>query len=60
MVEKDIEVIWDSEALNDLRKIYNYIKGKSVMAAEKVRNEVFHQTKSIASQPFRHPADKLF
>ena len=47
MVRKKRIVIWDAEAAEQLKEIYDYIKPDSLQAAQKVKSEILATTKII-------------
>lgn len=52
-------VSWDKAALDSLHKIFDYIKQDSISNAEKIADGIDEATKSLSSNPFKHPADKF-
>lgn len=40
MVTSKRKIIWDKEAVGNLKEIYNYIKNESRFAAKKVKDEI--------------------
>ena len=52
MVKKKMKIIWDDQAKKELRRIYDYIKGRqSIEVARKVRNEIVSQAKTLKDFP---------
>jgi plasmid stabilization system protein ParE len=45
VVEK--QVVWDKKALNQLKEAYDYLKEKSVVAANKVRTTILNEAKNL-------------
>ena len=45
------KIVWDKEAVSNLKEIYSYIKSESTQAAQKVKSEIFSAVKSIPSNP---------
>lgn len=57
MVKGKLKVIWDNEAKEALKSIYNYIKNRqSVAVARKVRGEIVSQARALINFPgkFEH------
>ena len=59
MVKKKRTVIWDTEAVEQLKEIYDYIKIDSLQAAQKVKSEILATTKILSSNPELFAADLL-
>ena len=59
MVKKKPVVIWDTEAAEQLKEIYDYIKPDSLQAAQKVKSEIIATTKIIPSNPEMFALDLL-
>lgn len=52
MVKNKLIVIWDNEAKEALKQIYNYIKNRqSEEVAKKVKDEIVSQTKNLVDFP---------
>jgi plasmid stabilization system protein ParE len=52
VVKKKLKIIWDNEAKKSLRSIFNYItKRQSIEVAQKVRNEIASQAKTLNDFP---------
>jgi plasmid stabilization system protein ParE len=58
MVSK-LLVVWGKSAEMSLKKAYLYINEDSPKNAEKVKNDIFESTRSLAKQPEKHPLDKF-
>lgn len=55
------KIIWDDEAKNSLRSIYDYIKNReSASMALRVRKEIIKQVKSLATFPEKLPENHTF
>jgi plasmid stabilization system protein ParE len=60
MVRRRYSVIWEDEAKNSLRRIYNYIKNReSVNQAKKVRNAIKELAGSLGFLPRKFAKDPL-
>ena len=59
MVKKKPVVIWDTEAAEQLKEIYDYIKPDSLQEAQKVKSEIIATTKIIPSNPEMFALDLL-
>lgn len=46
-MEKFIKVVWTYTAKNQLQKIFNYYKEKSIQGANNIKNEILNSTKNI-------------
>jgi plasmid stabilization system protein ParE len=58
MVERKYPVIWEDEAKNSLRRIYNYIKNReSIKQAKKVRNTITELAGSLGFLPRKFTKD---
>ena len=58
MVKQRFPVIWEDEAKNSLRRIYNYIKNReSVIQAKKVRNAIKELAGSLGFLPRKFAKD---
>ena len=57
MVKKRLKIIWDKEALWQLKDIYNYIKKDSVLAANKVRQEIRIYIENLPQHPLMYKTD---
>jgi len=53
-----LKVTWTRYARVQLKEVYNYVKGDSVVNAEKVRKRIFAATSSLSLHPKKYPADK--
>lgn len=58
MVIKTYTVIWDIEAKNELKEIYQYIYKESPAAAKKVKNEIVTSTKKLQKMPERFASER--
>jgi plasmid stabilization system protein ParE len=58
MVREVLKVVWDEEARQQIRSIYEYIKVDSLRSANKVRNDIIALTRKLPSQSESHPPDK--
>lgn len=56
MIKK--QVVWDELAVLQLENQLNYIKGESVLQAEKVRVTILEKTAELSTFFERHPKDK--
>lgn len=55
------KIIWDDEAKNSLRSIYDYIKSReSVSMALRVKKEIIKQVKSLATFPEKFAREPHF
>jgi len=59
MVKKRRTVIWDTQAVDHLKEIYDYIKIDSLQAAQKVKSEILATTKILSSNPELFAVDLL-
>lgn len=59
MVEKEKELIWDIEAKEYLRKIYEYIKKDSISYAQKVKSKILSTVKKLKKNPEMFPPDRF-
>jgi plasmid stabilization system protein ParE len=55
MVKGKLRIIWDNEARNSLKSIYDYIKNReSEDVAKKVRGEIVSQVKMLLNFPEKY------
>lgn len=54
-----LPIVWDNEALKQLKEAYEKILEDSYQGAVKVRNDIFDAVERIAEHPYRYPADKF-
>ena len=60
MVEKtNLLIVWDEEAVSQLKKAYEEILDDSYSGAVKVRNGILDVVDQIPEHPNRHPADRF-
>ena len=59
MVKKNLQVIWDKEAKEELKKIYQYIKEKSEPSAKKVRSVIVETSRKLSEAPEIYEQDKF-
>ena len=60
MVEKtNLPIVWDEEAVSQLKKAYEEILDDSYSGAVKVRNGILDVVDQIPEHPSRHPADRF-
>lgn len=53
------KVVWDSEALSQLQKIYEYLKENSVGSAEKVRKVILEEIRKLPNHPEAYSLDRF-
>ncbi len=58
MVKKKLLVIWDKEAKEELKKIYQYIKERSEPSAQKVRSVIIDTSRKLSEDPEIYEQDK--
>jgi plasmid stabilization system protein ParE len=58
MVKAVRSVVWDAEARQQLRSLYEYIQADSPRSAKKVRDDIVGIIRKLPSRPESHPADK--
>lgn len=58
MVEQQYEVLWNTTARNQVKKIYNYIEKESVPNAKKLVKEIIDATEKLNKNPDRFGLDK--
>jgi plasmid stabilization system protein ParE len=51
-------ILWDTQALIAVEKIYKQILEKSFQGAENVKNEIFERAESLSAFPERFPVDR--
>lgn len=59
MVKKKRKIIWDTEAAEHLKEIYEYIGTDSVSAARKVKAEILDTIKNLTDHPEMFVSDDL-
>ena len=59
MVKKKRQVLWDAEAVNNLKEIFDYIKVDSLLAANKVKSEILTIIRLLPTNPEMFAADRL-
>jgi addiction module RelE/StbE family toxin len=59
VVKKKLPVKWDSEALEDLKSIYKYIKKDSPANADKVRKELIRLAGTLSLFPEKYSKEPL-
>ena len=52
-------VVWDSEALSELKTAYEYLKERSPSSAKKVRKAILEKTKALANHPEMYEPDRF-
>ena len=52
-------VVWDFEALDQLKECYDYLNNKSIKSAKKVKDSILAETRKIAEHPEKFPLDKF-
>ncbi|MGN6508338.1 MAG: type II toxin-antitoxin system RelE/ParE family toxin [Chitinophaga sp.] len=58
MVKTERIIVWDPEAINQLKKAYHYIQQRSPRNAVKVLNDIQAAVAKLLSHPERHSPDK--
>lgn len=59
VADAHLPIVWDNEALKQLKEAYEKILEDSYQGAVKVRNDIFDAVERIAEHPYRYPADKF-
>ncbi len=55
----ELSIIWDKEAIKQLKKAYNRILKESYQGAIIVRDGILDAIEEIPNQPYKYPADKF-
>jgi plasmid stabilization system protein ParE len=58
MVNPERRIVIDEEAIQALRKAYEYIRTQSIQNAEIVRSGILDSIKNLTNHPEIHPPDK--
>ena len=58
MVNKKQRVVWSTEAKQQLKAAYQFIRKDSVQNAEKVRNDIIAITRKLEKYPAKYTLDK--
>jgi plasmid stabilization system protein ParE len=53
-----VRVIWGKSALKELNNAYEYIKGKSIPSAKKVRDAILDTAQNLKDNPEIYPLDR--
>lgn len=58
-MKKKLKVVWDLEAKESLKSIYEYIKEESPQGAKKVKNTILTSTRILAQNPLMYEKDRF-
>ena len=53
------QLVWDKEALSELKEAYDYLKKKSLTAAKKVKKSIIETAKELPNHPEVYSLDRF-